>query len=109
MSGRLPSLASPPEGMRPLILKAGLHAGPCIAVTLNERLDYFGSNVNIAARLEPLSSGQDIIISTAVRDDPKVTAMIEAPENGLQLEPVEAMLKGFDEERIELWRVTEKP
>ena len=101
-------LANPPEGMRPLLLKVGMHTGHCIAVNLNGRLDYFGSNVNIAARLEPLSSGQDIIISTAVRDDPKVTAMIETPENGLQLEPVEAMLKGFDEERIELWRVTEK-
>jgi class 3 adenylate cyclase len=100
-------LANPPAGMRPLLLKVGMHTGHCIAVNLNGRLDYFGSNVNIAARLEPLSTGQDIIISTAVRDDPKVTAMIEAPENGLQLEPVEAMLKGFDEERIELWRVTE--
>ncbi|PYS94055.1 MAG: hypothetical protein DMF64_01770 [Acidobacteria bacterium] len=101
-------LANPPEGTRPFLLKVGMHTGHCIAVNLNGRLDYFGSNVNIAARLEPLSSGQDIIISTAVRDDPKVTVMIEAPENGLQIEPVEAMLKGFDEERIELWRVTEK-
>ncbi|HEX8852266.1 MAG TPA: DUF5939 domain-containing protein, partial [Pyrinomonadaceae bacterium] len=38
-------LASPPLGMRPLLLKAGLHTGACIAVTLNGRLDYFGSNV----------------------------------------------------------------
>ena len=34
----------------PLQLKAGLHTGPCIAVTLNDRLDYFGSTVNLAAR-----------------------------------------------------------
>ena len=45
-------LASPPEGMAPLTLKAGLHVGPCIAVTLNDRLDYFGTTVNLAARLE---------------------------------------------------------
>lgn len=55
------ALASPPEGVCPLTLKAGLHAGPCIAVTLNGRLDYFGSNVNIAARLEPLSNGEDCV------------------------------------------------
>jgi hypothetical protein len=35
-------LAEPPEGTMPLKLKAGLHTGPCIAVTLNDRLDYFG-------------------------------------------------------------------
>ena len=35
-----------------LQLKAGIHTGPCIAVTLNDRLDYFGSTVNMAARLQ---------------------------------------------------------
>lgn len=37
-------------------LKAGLHWGPCIAVTLNERLDYLGTSVNLAARLPGLGS-----------------------------------------------------
>ena len=101
-------LASPPEGMRPLRLKAGVHTGPCIAVNLNNRLDYFGSNVNIAARLEPLSKGQDIVISSAVRDDPRVAAMLADPENNLVIEPLEATLKGFDMERFQLWRVTVK-
>ncbi len=27
-------------------LKVGLHAGACLAVTLNDRLDYFGQTVN---------------------------------------------------------------
>jgi class 3 adenylate cyclase len=49
------------ENRPPLSLKAGLHFGPCIAVTLNERLDYFGSTVNIAARLESLSQGDDVV------------------------------------------------
>src|SRR5262249_54058128 len=35
----------------PIVLKLGLHDGPCIAVTLNDRLDYFGGTVNLAARL----------------------------------------------------------
>ena len=39
------------RGERDLILKIGLHRGAVIAVTLNERLDYFGQNVNIAARV----------------------------------------------------------
>jgi adenylate cyclase len=56
----------------PLQLKAGLNTGPCIAVTLNDRLDYFGSTVNMAARLEGLSSGSDVIISRSVYEDAKV-------------------------------------
>src|SRR6185503_4392626 len=65
-------LASPPDGLRPLILKAGLHSGPCIAVTLNDRLDYFGSTVNMAARLEAQSTGNDVVISNVVYADPVV-------------------------------------
>ena len=99
------ALASPPEGMRPLTVKAGLHAGPCIAVTLNERLDYFGSNVNIAARLEPLSTGEDCVITADVRRDPEVLELLADPLSGLAAEPSEANLKGFDNESFELWRV----
>ncbi|MFL6335403.1 MAG: DUF5939 domain-containing protein [Pyrinomonadaceae bacterium] len=98
-------LAAPPEGVRPLTVKAGLHAGPCIAVTLNERLDYFGSNVNIAARLEPLSTGEDCVITSDVRLDPEVLELLADPASGLAAEPSEAMLKGFDNECFELWRV----
>lgn len=98
-------LASPPEGMRPLMLKVGIHAGPCIAVTLNGRLDYFGCTVNMAARLEGLSSGGDVVISSAVHADPEVAEMIEGAEAELTAAQFEVMLKGFDEEQFELWRV----
>jgi class 3 adenylate cyclase len=94
--------------VRPLALKAGLHAGACIAVTLNERLDYFGSNVNIAARLEPLSTGADCVVTADVRRDPEVSALLAEPANALSAEPSEAALKGFDNERFELWRVKRK-
>ncbi len=65
-------LGFPPDGMLPLTLKAGLHTGPCIAVTLNDRLDYFGSTVNLAARLEAQSTGGDVVISASVYSDPGV-------------------------------------
>ncbi len=97
------TLASPPAGMRPLLLKAGVHTGACIAVTLNGRLDYFGSNVNIAARLEPLSTGRDLVISDAVRCDPGVARLLSAED--LAAHPLETSLKGFDEETFQLWRV----
>jgi len=96
-------LAVPRDGGLPLTLKAGLHSGPCIAVTLNDRLDYFGSTVNMAARLEGLSTGSDVIISRAIYDDAEVRELLCA-EN-LSAKPFEMSLKGFDEERFELWRV----
>jgi class 3 adenylate cyclase len=100
------TLAAPPDGLRPLMLKVGIHSGPCIAVTLNDRLDYFGCTVNMAARLEGLSTGGDAVISEAVHADPEVTEMLKGTACDHTAEPFEMMLKGFDEERFMLWRVT---
>ncbi len=99
-------LAFPPDGAPPFYLKAGMHHGPCIAVTLNDRLDYFGSVVNLAARLERSSSGKDVVISDAVRHDPEVAELLSAPDSQLVVEQFEARLKGFDEDQFYLWRVT---
>jgi class 3 adenylate cyclase len=84
-------------------LKAGLHTGPCIAVTLNDRLDYFGSTVNLAARLEALSTGNDVIISQTVYEDDKVREMVA--ERKLLADEFDMSLKGFDNERFALWRI----
>ena len=100
------ALAEPGDGNTPLQLKAGLNTGPCIAVTLNDRLDYFGSTVNMAARLEGLSSGADVIISRSVYEDAKVRELIES-EN-LSAEEFDMLLKGFEDERFELWRVSRR-
>lgn len=99
-------LAAPPDGMDPLRLKAGLHMGPCIAVTLNDRLDYFGSTVNLAARLEGQSTGDDVVISSAIYSDPAVRELLSDPTHGLSATTFEIPLKGFDEEKFNLWRVT---
>ena len=84
---------------KPLALKVGVHAGPCIAVTQNGVLDYFGSTVNLASRLVSLSIGEDLVVSDAVLTDPEVAAL------GLRAEPAESELKGFEGERFALWRV----
>ncbi|MEQ9349156.1 MAG: adenylate/guanylate cyclase domain-containing protein, partial [Alphaproteobacteria bacterium] len=77
----------------PILIRLGLHAGPCIAVTLNDRLDYFGSTVNLAARLQGESQGGDIVLSAAVRADPEADALLD----GLPAAADQARLKGFDE------------
>jgi len=74
-------------------------------VTLNDRLDYFGSTVNVAARLEAQSTGDDVVISGAVYSDPEVRELLSDPANALTTIRFEIPLKGFDEEQFELWRV----
>lgn len=98
-------LAHPPDGLAPLALKAGLHMGPCIAVTLNGRLDYFGSTVNMASRLESLSASGGCVISGEVYHDLEVQAYLAELGEMVQVEPVQATLKGFEDLTIELWRI----
>lgn len=97
------------ESPVPLRLKAGLHFGPCIAVTLNERLDYFGSTVNYAARLEGQSAGQDVVISEIIFEDPEVQALLAEVDNEFYTERVETTLKGFGDQRFGLYRLMRKP
>lgn len=79
-------------GREALIIKLGLHAGPCIAVTLNGRLDYFGSTVNLAARLQAQSRGSDIVLSSSLAADPAVAARLA----GLPVDAEQARVKGFE-------------
>jgi class 3 adenylate cyclase len=48
------------RGNEDLLLKIGIHEGPCLAVVLNERQDFFGQTVNIAARVQGLATSQAI-------------------------------------------------
>lgn len=49
-----------------LVLKAGVHFGAAVAVTLNEQLDYFGQTVNVAARVQALAEAGEIVLSDGV-------------------------------------------
>src|SRR5260370_18983274 len=62
---------------RDFILKIGVHRGAAIAVTLNERLDYFGQTVNIAARVQNLADGHEICITQKVYGAPAVAGIID--------------------------------
>ena len=60
----------------PIVLKLGVHAGPCIAVTTGDALDYFGATVNIAARLEHQCRGGEVIVSETVAKDAETVAAL---------------------------------
>lgn len=61
---------------QPLYVKLGLHCGPAILLTLNERLDYFGTTVNKAARIQGQSETDEIVISRELYDLPEVRALL---------------------------------
>lgn len=89
------------SGKEPVTIKLGLHVGRCISVTLNNRLDYYGTAANKAARLESQSEGGDIVISHDLAKDPAVRPLLS------QYSPreEEASLKGFNEP-IRFLRIT---
>lgn len=60
-----------------LLVKIGIHEGPCLAVTLNDRLDYFGQTVNIAARVQSLADAKAIFATKPVVENPQVARMLE--------------------------------
>ncbi len=101
------ALEAPAEAGPPLVLKAGLHFGPCLTVTMNERLDYFGTTVNIASRLTDLSQGGDVVTTDAVVDDPEVRELLE--ERGFTVRPVEAVLPGLESATPSLHRLIPTP
>ena len=93
---------------KPLELKVGIHAGRCVAVNQNGVLDYFGSTVNLAARLVELSSGgDDLIVSDAVLEDTEVVAPRSLYYEGQKLRlrlvcDVAEQEVGCDRERVEV-------
>jgi len=87
-----------------LWLKVGLHKGPCIVVNLNDRLDYFGSTVNIAARLPGFSQGGELIFSEAIHDDPEVQEFLTQTVKPSSLARFTGEVKGF-EEPFTMWRL----
>ena len=75
------------------MLKLGLHAGSCIAVTTGEVLDYFGSAVHTASRLEHQCRGGEVIISDAVLADPEAREALA----GRSVAEDSATLRGLNE------------
>jgi len=79
-----------------LLLKIGIHEGPCLAVTLNDSQDYFGQTVNMAARVQGLASSRAIFVTKSVVEDPKSAKILES--SGLQPTMQRAALRGIADE-----------
>ena len=80
-------------GEEEFLLKIGLHEGSCLAVTLNDRQDYFGQTVNVAARVHALVDSQEIIATRSVVEDQHARRVLDDS----RIEPIrrEHQLRGL--------------
>lgn len=81
-------------GGAPLRLRVGFHVGPAIAMRANERIDYFGQTVNLAARLEASADAGEIAFSAGVAARPAIAARLQA--GGIAVARSTIAVKGFE-------------
>jgi class 3 adenylate cyclase len=86
-----------------LILKIGIHEGPCLAVQLNDRLDYFGQTVNIAARVQGLATASSIFATEPVVRDEKAASVLASA--GVRPIAQQHALKGISE-KLTVYEIT---
>jgi class 3 adenylate cyclase len=84
------------NGGADLLLKIGIHEGPCLAVVLNDRQDYFGQTVNIASRVQGLAASRAIYATGAVVAHQKTNDLLAA--SGLRPVARQRQLRGIPQE-----------
>jgi serine/threonine protein kinase/class 3 adenylate cyclase len=88
-----PALAGA-AGTRPFGVRSAVHRGETRAVTLNDRLDYFGSTVSAAWQLPERARPGELLLSAAVATDPQVAALLAERELKLDVLEMAAALPG---------------
>src|SRR5438552_3805679 len=83
------------RGSEDLLLKMGIHEGPCLAVVLNDRQDYFGQTVNIASRVQGLAASRAIYATGPVVDHPQTANLLAA--SGVRPVAQQRELRGIPE------------
>ncbi|HLJ71088.1 MAG TPA: DUF5939 domain-containing protein [Roseiarcus sp.] len=64
------------RGSEDLALNIGLHEGPCLAVMLDERQDYFGQTVNVASRVQGLADPSAILVTKPIVEAANVAKIL---------------------------------
>lgn len=77
------------------LVRVGIHQGPCVAVTLNDRLDYFGTTVNIASRVEHEARGGEVAATAEICESPEVQHLLA--EQRPRIETALVQLRGIKE------------
>ena len=87
---------------RPLGLKIGVHRGRAIAVRLNDRIDYFGQDVNIAARVQGLAGVNEVCLTEAVMEAPGVSDIVKGRPASRDYENLKGIGQKMEIHRIEI-------
>ena len=85
-----------------LLLKIGIHEGPCLAVSLNDRQDYFGRTVNIASRVQGLATSRSIFATRRVVTDRETSKLLQS--NGIASTPEKRSLRGIAKQ-VEIFEI----
>lgn len=85
-----------------LVVKIGIHEGPCLAVVLDERQDFFGQTVNIAARVQALAESQTILATRPVVENAAAADVLGT--HRIELLEQKRALRGVSE-RIAIWAI----
>ncbi len=103
MQERIDELSRRLAPRKPVVLKIGVHQGASIAINAGGHLDYFGTMVNIAARVQNESVGGDIVITKTVASDPACAGVLA--RRAAAAEHFTIPLKGLTGQ-FDLWRLT---
>ena len=94
------------RGSDDLALNIGLHEGPCLAVMLDERQDYFGQTVNIAARVQHLAEPTAVLVTKPVFESVEVAQLIA--DLGYSVTSKRLPLRGVSES-FEVFEIFDQP
>ena len=83
------------RGSEDLALNIGLHEGPCLAVMLDDRQDYFGQTVNIAARVQGLAEPAAVLATKPIVESPETARLLH--ETGYRTTSRHLSLRGVSE------------
>ncbi len=86
-----------------LVLKIGIHQGPCLAVSLNDRQDYFGQTVNIASRVQGLANASSIFVTRDVIEHTEASKLLQA--RGVKPTAQQRSLRGIANQ-FEIFEIT---
>ena len=102
MNRDLPTTHSNQSSAAHLTLKASLHVGACLAVNANDRLDFFGTTINLAARMVSCCQGGDLAVSDEIFQRPEMAGFLKSLEASPELSEVH--FRGFNSPR-RVWRI----
>jgi class 3 adenylate cyclase len=100
MHEKLP--AGNPALQNPLVLKSSLHVGPCLAVNANDSLDFFGTTINLAARMVECCRGGDLTVSDELFQRPEMATF--SAQCASKPEAAEVQFRGFEQPH-RVWRI----